>query len=152
MLEIENLKKDHSTTWCEFFEKYVDLARRCHTPESVQVRWILRKLPENAVILSSTLKLAGYDIPVDAILDCLRSTSMKNILKEWICEPTVQAVEAISKRKRRKANKWCNMHKRCAHTTEECKSFNKSSFPYVLPNISAVKNLAKQFVRWVKFR
>ena len=151
MLDLLKLlfSEDPRTTWCEFIEKYVDLARRCHTPESVQVRWILRKLPENAVILLSTLKLAGYDILVDAILDCLRSTSMKNILKEWICEPTVQTVEAISKR--RKANKWCNMHKRCAHMTEECKELNKSFFPYFLPNISAVKNLAKQFVRWVKF-
>ena len=149
--DIESLKKDPSTTWCEFIESYVELARRCHTPESVMARWILRRLPDSAVILLSTLKLAGYDIPVEAILDCLRSTSMKNVLKEWTTQPNALAISTPKKRKPRKRDKWCRMHGKCAHTSEECLGINKSSSSYSTPNLFAVRNFTNQFVKWLKF-
>ena len=68
---IDGLTKMPSETWVGFVERFTVLARRCGLPETFQVAWILKRIPQNLQSMLDTLRLASVDIIVDGIIAAL---------------------------------------------------------------------------------
>lgn len=145
--EIKNLEFRSDQSYACFFEKYIVLARKCNIPEELQLDWITDRLPSSLNTAITTLKIANVQMTTSSILDILRSDTISKSLNT-----ENNQVSAISKTKKRwkKGIKWCKHHKKCNHTTENCRYLNKNN-SYHISNLNIyLNNIKKRFTSEVQ--
>lgn len=121
---MDSLTKDPCESWVGFVERFTVLARRCSLPENFQVAWILKKLPQNLQLMLGTLRLASVDVTVDGIISALSACHNRGL---DILTCTSGIPDEVCKISKKKKKKWCNLHKRCYHSTSECKGIKHNS-------------------------
>ena len=135
-----------------FVERHVTRARRCDIPEKLQIDWITDHLPGQIMTIFATFNIAKVQLSVPAILDMLHSDVVKKL--EQSCRSNVTLVRKKKKATRKIPRLWCDTHKICNHTTEQCFGTTKCSksnsrFQTVLNTVTV--SSIKRFTATVQF-
>lgn len=111
--QLDNLSKEPTESWRGFVERFSNLANRIGLSEPFQVAWIMEKLPLKLQMALNTLSITN-EIDLPGIVRVVERAHLKDL------DLSVNATrKAHNGRKKKKS--WCDFHKKCAHTTQECR-------------------------------
>ena len=113
----QHLASAAAESWRGFVERFANLANRVGLSEPLQVAWILEKLPPKLQMALNTLSITN-EITLQGIINVVERIQVKDL------DMSINAAKKA--RAGNKKKRWCRLHKKCGHTTEECRALRST--------------------------